>query len=65
MEFQRSPDGKTVQAVIIYFPKKTAAGQSTIGADEKGAEFSEAATNTTIKTSFDFSKMDDAQGRDL
>jgi hypothetical protein len=65
VEFQRSPDGKTVQAVIIAFPKKTATGQSTIGADEKGAEFSVVASNTTIKTSFDFSKMHDAQGPDL
>lgn len=65
VEFQRSPDGKTVQAVVIYFPKKTATGQSTIGADEKGAEFSVAASSTTIKTSFDFSKMRDAQGPDL
>jgi hypothetical protein len=65
VEFERSPDGKTVEAVIVYFPKKTATGQSTIGADEKGAEFSVAAGNTKIKTSFDFSKMDDAQGRDL
>jgi len=65
VEFQRSPDGKTVQTVIIYFPKRTATGESTIGADEKGAEFSVTASNTTIKTSFDFSKMDDAQGRDL
>ena len=65
VEFQRSADGKTVQTVVIYFPKKAATGQSTIGADEKGAEFSVTASNATFKTTFDFSKMDDAQGRDL
>jgi len=65
VEFQRSADGKSVQTVIIYFPKKTATGQATIAADEKGAEFSVAASNTTIKASFDFSKMHDAQGPDL
>jgi hypothetical protein len=65
VEFERSPDGKTVRVVIISFPKKTATGQATIAPEEKGAEFSVSVGKTTIKTSFDFSKMYDSQGRDL
>jgi hypothetical protein len=64
VEFQKSPDGQTLRDVIIAFPKE-ANGQPTIGQDEKGAQFSVTLGRTSIKTSFDFSKMDDAQGRDL
>ena len=64
VQFQRSPDGRTIQAVIIDFPK-TENGQPTISQDEKGAELSLNLQRTTLKTSFDFSKMDDAHGRDL
>lgn len=63
VEFQRGPDGK-IRGVVIQFPK-TVNGQPTIGPDEKGAEFTLALGRTTLKDSFDFSKMDDAQGRDL
>lgn len=64
VEFQRSPDGQKVQDVIIDFPK-TANGQPTIGGDAKGADFSVSLERAKIRTSFDFSKMSDAQGRDL
>jgi hypothetical protein len=65
VEFQRSPDGSAVRAVIISFPKTTATGEPTIGLDEKGAELSVTAGRSFIRTNFDLSKMDDAQGRDL
>lgn len=65
VEFQRTPDGNTLRAVVFTFPEKTATGEPTIGPGEKGAEFSVSVGRTTIRTSFDFSKMDDAQGRDL
>lgn len=65
VEFERSPDGKTIYSILISFPKKTATGESTIGADEKGAEFVSSVPGVNIKTSFDFSKMYDSQGRDL
>lgn len=65
VEIQRGPDGKSVRAIVLSFPKKTATGEATIGADEKGAEFALSTTSVSIKTSFDFSKMYDAQGRDL
>lgn len=65
VEFQRGSDGKTLFAVVISFPKHTATGEATIDADEKGAEFSCLPGRVSIKVSFDFSKMYDAQGRDL
>ena len=65
VEFQRGPDGKAIFAVVISFPKRTATGEATIDADEKGAEFSCLPGRVSIKVSFDFSKMYDAQGRDL
>lgn len=65
VEFQRTSDGKTLRSVLISFPKRTATGEGTISADEKGAEFSCTPGKVSIKASFDFSKMYDAQGRDL
>jgi len=65
VEFQKTPDGSILRAVVFTFPEKTSSGEPTIGPDEKGAEFSVSVGRTTIRTSFDFSKMDDAQGRDL
>jgi hypothetical protein len=61
----RSPDGASIQNVIFSFPKKSATGESTIAADEKGADFFTAPAGIKISTSFDFSKMMDSQGRDL
>ncbi len=65
VEFQRNTDGKTIRGIIISFPRRTATGEATIGADEKGADFSCSPGKVVIKTSFDFSKMYDSQGRDL
>jgi hypothetical protein len=65
VEFQRGSDGKALLAIVISFPKRTATGEATIDADEKGAEFSCLPGRVSIKVSFDFSKMYDAQGRDL
>jgi hypothetical protein len=65
VDFQRGPDGKALLAVVISFPKRTAKGEATIDADEKGAEFSCLPGRVSVKVSFDFSKMYDAQGRDL
>lgn len=64
VEFQKSPDGSKVSTVIIEFPK-TVGGQPTIAPDAKGGEFSISLGKTKIQTSFDFSKMEGAQGRDL
>lgn len=64
VEFQKSPDGQTVQDVIFEFPK-TANGQPTIGPDAKGVDFSVSLARGRIHTSFDFTKMTSEQGRDL
>ncbi|MGA8102419.1 MAG: hypothetical protein WB869_09715 [Candidatus Acidiferrales bacterium] len=58
-------DGKTVQGVIFSFPRTSDTGQATLGADEKGVEFSTTVTRANIKTSFDIAKMEDKDGRDL
>jgi hypothetical protein len=65
VKIERGPDGKSVQSVVFSFPKKTATGEPTIAPDEKGADFSTSAGGQKIATSFDFSKMEDSQGRDL
>jgi hypothetical protein len=65
VEFQRSPDGKTVRYVVISFPKKNDKSEATITPEEKGAEFSVSVGKTVIKASFDFTKMYDSEGRDL
>jgi hypothetical protein len=65
VEIQRGTDGKTVRGVVISFPKKTSTGEATIASDEKGADFALSNAGLSIKTSFDFSKMNDAQGRDI
>lgn len=64
VEFQKSPDGQKVQDVILEFPK-TANGQPTIAPDAKGGDLSVTLVRAKIHTSFDFSKMNGAQGRDL
>lgn len=65
VEFQRSPDGRSIRDVIITFPRKSSTGEPAIGGDEKGVEFSLSLARTAFRANFDFSKMDDAQGRDL
>jgi hypothetical protein len=65
VEFQRGSDGKTVVAAAFSFPKKTEAGEPVIATDEKGAEFFCSIGGANIRATFEISKMDDAQGRDL
>lgn len=65
VKIERGPDGTSIQSVLFSFPKHTATGEATIAADEKGADFSTSASKLRINTSFDFSKMEDSQGRDL
>ena len=64
VKIQRNPDG-SIESVVFLFPKKTANGEPTIPPNEKGAEFTAALNGTKINVSFDFSKMEDSQGRDL
>ena len=65
VEFQRGPDGKTVQAIAFAFPRKTASAEETIASDEKNVEFYSSVAGANIRASFDIPKMDDAKGRDL
>lgn len=58
-------EGARPVAVIFEFLKKSTGGGPTISSDEKGAEFSTTFGTTTLKVSFDFSKMKDKQGLDL
>jgi hypothetical protein len=60
---QKGQNNKAV-AIIFEFPKKTASGEPTIGANEKGLEFYTEAGKTPIKTSFEIPKMADKQGAD-
>lgn len=65
VEIARSKDGKSVEAVAFLFAKKSATGESTIPADEKGIEFNCSPGRAKIQTTFDIAKMEDTQGRDL
>lgn len=53
-----------ISAVIFYFPKKTAAGEPALAADEKSVEFVCEAGGAQIKTSFELQKMAGPQGPD-
>jgi hypothetical protein len=61
----QGPDGGRILAVIFQFPRKTATGEPTIPADEKGANFVTKIGKVELKVSFDLSKMVDGQGPDL
>jgi len=65
IQIQNSEDGKKIQSVGFFFPKKSETGISTIGADVKVVDFSCVVTNVKIEASFDTSKMTDTLGRDL
>lgn len=61
----QGPEGGRILAVIFAFPKKTATGEPTIPASEKGANFVTKVGKIELKVSFDISKMVDKQGPDL
>jgi hypothetical protein len=65
VQMARSSDGKSVKSILFSFPKKTASGESTIAADEKSVDLLIAIGTVKIPATFDISKMDDSQGRDL
>jgi hypothetical protein len=65
VQMARSSDGKAVKSILFSFPKKTASGESTIAADEKSVDLLIAIGTVKIPATFDISKMDDSQGRDL
>lgn len=65
VEILRTEDGKTVTAVVFYFPKKATNGEAEIAPDEKGLEFALAYGQLKLKANFDPSKMSDQLGKDL
>jgi hypothetical protein len=65
VEITRAPDGTKVQAVAFLFPRKAANGEPTIADDEKSVDFICSVNGAKIHTTFDISKMQDTQGRDL
>ena len=64
VKIEHKADG-SIESIVFLFPKKAANGESAIPTTEKGAEFSASLSGTKINASFDFSKMEDSQGRDL
>jgi hypothetical protein len=65
VEITRAQDGTKVQAVGFIFLRKAANGEPTIADDEKSVDFICSVNGAKIHTTFDISKMQDTQGRDL
>jgi len=65
VEISRTADGKKVQAVSFIFSKKAGNGEPAIPEDEKSVDFNCDINGAKIRASFDISKMQDTQGRDL
>ena len=65
VKIQNTDDGRRIQSVAFFFPKKSDTGISTISAEEKMVDFVSVVTNVKIQVSFDISKMTDTVGRDL
>ena len=65
VKIERSADGSAIESVVFSFPKKTPSGEPTIASSEKGADFGMSVPGAKINVSFDLSKMEDPQGRDL
>ena len=65
VRIDRGADVTSIESVVFVFPKKSANGEPTVAGNEKGADFSTSAAGAKINVSFDFSKMEDSQGRDL
>ncbi len=61
----QGPVGGLPVAVFFQFPKKTATGEPTIPANEKGLNFVTKIGKIELKVSFDLTKMTDKKGRDL
>jgi len=64
VKIQRGADG-SIESVVFLFSKKAASGEPTITPTEKGADFVATPSGVKISASFDLSKMEDSQGRDL
>ncbi|HVB57253.1 MAG TPA: hypothetical protein VNE63_12640 [Candidatus Acidoferrales bacterium] len=63
--FQRTPDGKTITAVVFSFSKQTASGQPLIAAKDKQVQFVCKVKHLDLNTGFDLRKMTDQKGPDF
>lgn len=57
-------DPRSIVAVVVYFPKKTASGEPALPPSVKSVDFTWESGGATIKASFDLSKMAAAKGPD-
>ena len=58
-------NGGRPMGVAFEFPKKTATGEPTVAADEKGIEFVSGTDDLKLRFRFDLAKMIDQKGADL
>jgi hypothetical protein len=65
VQINRGADGKKVQAIAFIFPKKAGNGEPAIPEDEKIVDFVCNVNGAKIHVTFDITKMQDNQGRDL
>ena len=65
VQINRAADGKKVQAVAFIFAKKASNGEPVVPEDEKSVDFVLNINGAKIHLSYDISKMQDNQGRDL
>jgi hypothetical protein len=65
VQINRGADGKKVQAIAFIFPKKAGNGEPAIPEDEKTVDFVCNVNGAKIHVTFDITKMQDNQGRDL
>jgi|ERR1700728_30229 len=65
VQINRAADGKKVQAIAFIFPKKAGNGEPAIPEDEKSVDFVCNVNGAKIHLTFDVTKMQDNQGRDL
>ena len=61
VRYERDEKG-LVAAAVFFFPKKTAAGESTLPSDEKNVEFNCKIEGSRLRVNFDPQKMVDQSG---
>jgi hypothetical protein len=65
IRYERDAKGILVTSALFFFPRKTASGESTIGADEKNVEFNCNMDGSSLRVNFELQKMVDQNGQDL
>jgi len=65
VRFERDAKGILVTSALFFFPRKTAAGEPTISADEKSVEFNCNMDGVNLRVNFEPQKMVDQTGPSL